>query len=48
VEQSSERAANSSADRDDAAWLRARGKLLFHNAFEREESGNGAKAIGNG
>ncbi len=33
---------------DDAAWLRARGTLIFHDAFEREETGNGAKAIGNG
>lgn len=34
--------------RDDAAWLREKGTLLFHEAFEREETGNGAKAIGNG
>ncbi len=33
---------------DDAAWLRARGPLIFHDAFEREEDGNLAKAIGNG
>ncbi len=32
----------------DAAWLREKGTLLFHDAFEREEAGNGAKAIGNG
>ena len=32
----------------DAAWLRTQGTLLFHDAFEREETGNGAKAIGNG
>ena len=37
-----------SADRDDAAWLRGRGTLVFHDPFEREETGNGAKAIGNG
>ena len=37
-----------SADRDDAAWLRAKGQLIFHDAFEREETGNGAKGIGNG
>ncbi len=33
---------------DDAAWLRAKGTLVFHDAFEREATGNGAKAIGNG
>ena len=33
---------------DDAAWLRAGGTLIFHDAFEREEDGNLAKAIGNG
>lgn len=32
----------------DAAWLRAHGALIFHDAFEREEDGNLAKAIGNG
>ena len=32
----------------DEAWLRADGTLLFHDAFEREETGHGAKAIGNG
>jgi len=32
----------------DAAWLRSQGTLLFHDAFEREETGNGLKAIGNG
>lgn len=36
------------AGRDDAAWLRAHGTLLFHDAFEREETGTGAEAIGNG
>ena len=34
--------------RDDAAWLREKGTLIFHDAFEREEDGNLAKAIGNG
>ena len=34
--------------RDDASWLRGSGELIFHDAFEREESGNLAKAIGNG
>lgn len=32
----------------DAAWLREKGTLIFHDAFEREEDGNLAKAIGNG
>jgi hypothetical protein len=31
-----------------AACLRAHGTLIFHDAFEREETGNGAQAIGNG
>lgn len=38
----------SAAPYDDAAWLREKGALIFHDAFEREETGNGAKAIGNG
>ena len=38
----------SAAPRDDAAWLREKGTLIFHDAFEREETGNGMKAIGNG
>jgi hypothetical protein len=38
----------STAPRDDAAWLRGKGALIFHDAFEREETGNGLKAIGNG
>ena len=33
---------------DDARWLREKGTLIFHDAFEREEDGNLAKAIGNG
>jgi hypothetical protein len=32
--------------RDDAAWLRAQGSLVFHDTFDREETGNGS--IGNG
>jgi hypothetical protein len=32
----------------DAAWLQEKGTLIFHDAFEREEDGNLAKAIGNG
>ena len=33
---------------DDTIWLQSKGTLLFHDAFEREETGNGLKAIGNG
>ncbi len=33
--------------RTDAEWLQS-GTLIFHDAFEREEDGNLAKAIGNG
>ena len=33
---------------DDAGWLQSKGTLLFHDAFEREETGNGLKDIGNG
>lgn len=33
---------------DDAAWLTKQGTLIFHDAFEREEDGNLAKAIGEG
>ncbi len=40
-------AANPAA-KNDAAWLQSKGTLLFHDAFEREEDGNGMKAIGNG
>lgn len=36
------------APRDDAAWLRDKGTLLFHDAFERAVTGNGLKGIGNG
>ena len=32
----------------DTAWLQAKGTLLFQDAFEREETGNGLKGIGNG
>jgi hypothetical protein len=38
----------SAAPRDDAAWLKEKGTVIFHDAFEREETGNLAKAIGNG
>jgi len=33
---------------DDTAWLQTKGKLIFHDAFEREETGTGLKDIGNG
>ena len=33
---------------DDRVWLESKGALIFHDAFEREEDGNLAKAIGNG
>ena len=32
----------------DAIWLRDKGRILFHDAFERDETGNDMKAIGNG
>jgi hypothetical protein len=38
----------SAEQRDDAAWIRSKGTLIFHDAFDREEAGNLAKAIGNG
>ena len=40
--------ADTPSPRDDAAWLRGKGQMIFHDAFEREEDGNLAKAIGNG
>ncbi len=33
---------------NDATWLQQKGTLIFHDAFEREEDGNLAAAIGNG
>jgi len=33
---------------DDAAWLQTKGTLIFQDTFDREEEGNGLKAIGNG
>lgn len=38
----------SSAPADDAAWLREKGTLIFKDAFDRDEDGNLATAIGNG
>ena len=34
--------------RDDAAWLKEKGTLILEDAFDREEDGNLAAAIGNG
>lgn len=33
---------------NDATWLRERGRLIFEDLFDREETGNGMTAIGNG
>jgi len=33
---------------DDTTWLQTKGTLIFHDAFEREETGTGLKGIGNG
>jgi hypothetical protein len=41
-------AESAASARDDAAWLREKGALVFHEAFERDETGNGLKGIGNG
>ena len=41
-------AADIASPRDDAAWLRDKGTLLFADTFDREEAGNGLKAIGKG
>ena len=38
----------SSFSQDSTAWLEKNATLIFHEAFEREEDGNLAKAIGNG
>ena len=40
--------AASLAAADDATWLQTKGTLIFHDAFEREETGTGLKDIGNG
>lgn len=34
--------------RDDFVWLRESGKIIFRDSFDREENGNGLRAIGNG
>ena len=36
------------ADSNDRDWLTGKGTLIFHDAFDREENGNLAAAIGNG
>lgn len=41
-------AADPSPPAHDRAWLVEKGRLIFHDAFEREEDGNLAGAIGNG
>lgn len=40
--------ANEPAKSDSVGWWEQNGTLLFHDAFEREETGTGAKDIGNG
>ena len=40
--------ASGATAQDSTAWLEKNAKLIFHDAFEREEDGNLAKAIGNG
>ena len=37
----------SAPSHNDAEWIREKGSLIFHDSFEREETGNGMKAIGN-
>ena len=32
----------------DAAWLAEKGKAIFHDSFDRDETGNGLKDLGNG
>ncbi len=41
-------AKSSATVRNDAAWLRQNGTLIFQDAFNRSLDGNGVKAIGNG
>lgn len=45
---SKEKLANVALPISDADWLRSKGSLIFHDAFEREEDGNGMHGIGNG
>ena len=39
---------SSSSRANDRDWLHERGSLIFEDTFDREETGNGMKAIGNG
>jgi hypothetical protein len=39
---------STTAHADDAIWLQKYGTLVFHDSFDREETGNGLKGIGNG
>jgi hypothetical protein len=41
-------AESAASSRDDLAWLKTKGTLLFEDSFEREETGTGLKDIGNG
>ncbi len=41
-------ASAASLSADDGLWLTEHGTKIFHDSFEREETGNLAKAIGNG
>lgn len=34
--------------KDDAAWLEKHGEIVFHDAFDRDETGNGLRGVGNG
>jgi hypothetical protein len=45
---SSKTAATGPVSPSDREWLESAGKLIFHDAFEREEEGNGLRGIGNG
>ncbi len=45
---SADEATSSAAPRDDTAWLRKKGTLIFQDTFNRPLDGNGIKAIGNG
>jgi hypothetical protein len=40
--------ASGATAQDSTAWLEKNATLIFHDAFEREEDGNLARAIGNG
>lgn len=41
-------AQDTAPERDDRAWLKSKGTLLFADTFDREEAGNGRLDIGNG